>query len=287
MPHIHPLANYHCKCGENPLWNERERRIYWEDIPTGKLFRADPASGAHECLFTSAAMIGGFTFQDDDSLLLFQNNKIAHLARDGKYTVLKENIDPLMSGFNDVIADPEGRVFAGSVATDPANGGLYRVERDLTITRVVSGSACSNGMGFSPDLSIFYWTCSTRRKIFAYDYDRRTANLTRERTLYAAPEGEGIPDGMTVDTEGNLWSARWDGHAILKISPRGELLSSIQFDVAKISSCVFGGPNLDELYVTSAGGKPTSQTADGTLYRVTEIKARGTAEFRSRIAGQN
>jgi D-xylonolactonase len=214
MPAIHAIANYHCVCGENPLWNDRDGKIYWEDIPPGKLFRADPITGQHECFFTSDAPIGGFTFQDDGDLLLFQDDKIARLDANGKYTVIKSGIDPVMSRFNDVIADPEGRVLAGTMSNDPLAGGLYRVERDLTVTKLFSGTGCSNGMGFTPDLKRFYWTCSTRRKIYIFDYDRSTGSLHNERLFYSAPPGEGIPDGMTVDTQDDALG-RLRGHQAL------------------------------------------------------------------------
>jgi D-xylono/L-arabinono-1,4-lactonase len=284
MATIHAIANYHCACGENPLWNDRDGKIYWEDIPAGKLFRADPKTGRHECFFTSDAPIGGFTFQEDGSLLLFQDNKIALLDERGAYRVLKTGIDPAMSRFNDVIADPEGRVLAGTMSKDPQAGGLYRVECDLSVTKLFGGSGCSNGMGFTPDLRGFYWTCSTRRKIFRFDYDRATGALSSERLFYAAPAGEGTPDGMTTDAEGNLWTTRWDGYALLKLSPEAQILDKISFEVAKVSSCIFGGGNLDELYVTTAGGKEGSQSNDGMLYRVTGIGARGMKEFHSRIS---
>ncbi|MCW8129652.1 MAG: SMP-30/gluconolactonase/LRE family protein [Planctomycetota bacterium] len=283
MPEIHAIANYHCNTGENPLWNDRDGKIYWEDIPPGRLFRADPVTGEHENFFTSTSPIGGFTFQDDDALLLFQDNKIARLSPDGKYEVLKEGIDGQMTRFNDVIADPEGRVYAGTMSNDPLGGGLFKVERDLSVTCLFRGTGCSNGMGFTPDLKQFYWTCSTRRKIYLYDYDRRTGALTRERLFYNAPPTEGFPDGMTVDTDGFIWTTRWDGYAMLKLSPEGRYLDKIGFPVGKVSSCVFGGANLDELFVTTAGGKDGKDTLDGTLYRVTKVGARGTKEFRSKI----
>lgn len=283
MPELRAIANYCCNTGENPLWNERDGRIYWEDIPPGKLFRANPYTGEHECFFQSDAPVGGFTFQDDGSLLLFQDNKIARLDESGKYEVLKTGIDSQMTRFNDVIADPEGRVYAGTMSKDPLGGGLFRVERDLSVTCQFRGTGCSNGMGFTPDLKHFYWTCSTRRKIYIFDYDRRTGALTNERLFYNAPPTEGFPDGMTLDTEGNVWTTRWDGYALLKLSPEGRFLDKLGFPVAKVSSCIFGGPNLNELFVTTAGGKEGSGTADGTLYHVTRLGARGMREFRSKI----
>src|SRR6476659_5047719 len=123
-PVIVPVANYHCQVGENPLWNDSDVRIYWEDIDTGRLFRADHATLAHEC-FYKGEVVGGFTFQEDDKLLLFEADRIAVLDPDtGKRRVIKEGIDSDMVRFNDVIADPEGRVFAGTIGRTDESGGL-------------------------------------------------------------------------------------------------------------------------------------------------------------------
>jgi D-xylono/L-arabinono-1,4-lactonase len=279
---VESVANYHCVVGENPLWNERDGRLYWEDINSGKLFRVDHATLVHECFYTGE-VIGGFTFQEDGSLLLFEEDRIARLDTNGQREVLREGVDPDMKRWNDVIADPEGRVFAGTIGQTLGSGGLYRVERNGTIENVVKGSGVANGLGFSPDLSLLYWTCSTRRTIFVFDYWRATGELTNQRVFYQAPEGEGTLDGLTVDTEGNVWTARWDGHALLKLSPRAELLETIRFPVPKVSCPAFGGPDLDTLYVTTASIREPSDGADGSLYRV-KVAARGRPEFRSRFA---
>ncbi len=278
---IQSVANYHCGTGENPLYDSRDGRVYWEDIPTGRLFRADHATLEHEC-FYQGEVVGGFTFQADGSLLLFETDRIATLDAHGKRRVLREGIDSDMARFNDVIADPEGRVFAGTIGRTNESGGLYRVDVDGSVRCLFKGSGCANGMAFTPDLARFYWTCSTRRKIFVYDYDRQRGELRGERVFYAAPPLEGIPDGLTVDAAGDVWTARWDGSAVLRLSPKGELLETIRFPVSKVSSAAFGGPELDTLYVTTAGGHPGSEAADGTLYRL-RVGVRGQPEFHSRV----
>jgi sugar lactone lactonase YvrE len=277
-----PIANYHCRVGENPLWDEREGRLYWGDIESGRLFRLDHASGEHECFYRDTTLIGGFSFQDDGSLLLFEVDCIAVLTKAGTRRVVAANIDAGMSRFNDVIADPEGRVFAGTIGKTDESGGLYRVDLDGSVTTLWKGTGCANGMGFSPDLRRFYWTCSTTRVIYVADYDRRTGALANRRDFYRAPSDEGIPDGMTVDQSGSLWSARWGGGTLLRLSPEARLLETIRFPVSRVSSVAFGGPSLDTLYVTTAGGQVDDDAADGTLYRL-KVSVPGTVEFRSRI----
>lgn len=278
---LEPLANYHCQCGENPLWDDRERVVYWTDIPAGKLFRYHVDDGRHEQFYTGRP-VGGFTLQEDRSLLLFSDNCIRLLLPDGREQTVAEGIDDDMTRFNDVIADPAGRVLAGTMGRTKESGGLYRVDTDGTVTCLFKGTGISNGMGFSPDRKRFYWTCSTTRRIFRFDYDQDSGELAGREVFLALEAEEKTPDGMTVDSEGNVWSARWDGYGIFKYSPEGEPIGKIEFPVAKVSSAIFGGDGLDELYVTTAGGSEGADTADGTLYRV-KVDARGLPEFRSRV----
>ena len=276
------VANYHCKVGENPLWDEREGRLYWEDIESNRLFRVDHASGEHECFFRGESMIGGFSFQDDGSLLLFEQDRMALLTKQGAYRVLKTGIDSDMFRFNDVIADPEGRVFAGTIGKTDESGGLYRVDLDGTIKALWKGTGCANGMSFSPDLRHLYWTCSTTRVIYIADYDRASGALTDRRPFYAALVEEGTPDGLTIDEAGELWSARWGGSSLVHLSTDARLLEKITFPVSRVSSAAFGGPSLDTLYVTTAGGLVDDDGPDGTLYRL-KLPVAGRLQFRSRI----
>lgn len=279
---ITTLINEHCELGENPLWHPQKGCLFWTDITGRKIHRFHLASGWHEVIYTGPA-VGGFTFQSNGDLLLFRVNDIARLGAGGIVDVVREFDDDGAARFNDVIADPEGRIFAGTIGRDETNGGLYRVDLDGAISLLFRGTGVSNGMGFSPDLRTFYWTCSSRRTIFAYDYDRSTGALSRERIFYRAAEDEGIPDGMTVDENGHVWSARWDGYAVVHHAPDGSVIETFKFPVAKVSSLCFGGPDMDEFFVTTAGGTPGSSTEDGSIYRW-KAGARGPAEFFSHIA---
>jgi len=283
MVALEPVANYHCEVGENPLWDEREGRLYWADIESGRLFRVEHESLEHECFHRNPDKIGGFTLQEDGSLLLFEVDRIAVLGKDGKRRVIAERIDSGMVRFNDAIADPEGRVFAGSIGKTDESGGLYRIDQDGSVKTMWLGTGCANGMGFTPDLQQFYWTCSTTYLIYVADYQRETGALSNRRVFHRAAREQGIPDGMTVDRLGRVWSARWDGSALLCLSAEGELLESALLPVSRVSSAAFGGPELDTLYVTTAGGTwEGSAPADGTLYRF-KVPVPGAAEFRSRI----
>lgn len=278
---IAPLANEHCQTGENPLWDAARECVYWTDIPNGRLFRHDLATARHEQIY-SGPPVGGFTLQADGSLLLFRVSDIAVLPWGGAARTVIEFQDRTMERFNDVIADPEGRVFAGTIDRDDANGGLYRVDVDGTISQVCAGTGTSNGCGFSPDLHRLYWTDSTNKRIFRFDYDRATGALTNRTLIYQAADDEGTPDGMAVDAEGNLWSARWGGGCVVKHAPDGAVLEKIALPVRTVSSLCFGGRGLDAMYVTTADGKPDSDSLDGALFRI-EGSVLGAAEFCSRI----
>ena len=281
---LEAVANYQCKVGENPLWDEREGRLYWEDIENSRLFRVDHGSGEHECFFRGDSMIGGFTFQEDGSLLLFEMDRISVLTKTGTHRVIAAGIDSDMFRFNDAIADPEGRVFVGTIGKTDQSGGLYRVDLDGTVTSLWKGTGCANGMSFSPDLQRLYWTCSTTRVIYIADYDRATGALSRRRPFYTASVEEGTPDGLTIDQAGELWSARWGGSSLIRIGSDARVLDKITFPVTRVSSATFGGPNLDTLYVTTAGGQADANDSalDGTLFRL-KVPVPGRLEFRSRI----
>jgi sugar lactone lactonase YvrE len=276
-----PIINEHCLLGENPLWNAADQCLYWTDIDAGKIHRLNPQTGETEILYLGTT-VGGFTFQADGDLLLFRIDDIALLHPDGSVDVLLAVLDDGLERFNDVIADPEGRVYAGSIGKTDQSGGLYRVDLDGTVTCLWRGTGCSNGMGFSANNSTFFWTCSTRRRIYRYAYHRQTGELGSPTLFYQATEEEGIPDGLTVDRQGHVWSARWDGSAVVHHDPSGRVIESVPLPVAKVTSLCFGGAELDQFYITTAGGAPGSDSADGAVFQ-RPAPSPGPPEFESRI----
>jgi D-xylonolactonase len=152
------IADYACVTGEGPLWHPQEQAVYWVDIPNGRLFRADPVTGHHERFF-QGEVIGGFTFQEDGAILLFMDRGAIKLLRGGKLeTIIEEIADERESRFNDVFADPAGRVYCGTMPTKDRQGRFYRLDPDRKLTLVLEGITCSNGMGLTLDRKQLYYT---------------------------------------------------------------------------------------------------------------------------------
>jgi D-xylonolactonase len=280
------IADYRCVTGEGPAWHPLEKRLYWVDIPRGRMFRYDPATGSHDQCY-GGEVVGGFTIQADGSLLLFMAKGAVKIWREGRLeTVVEEIAAERDSRFNDVIADPEGRVFCGTMGTKEHPGSLYRLDRDGTVTKLLGGIGVSNGMGFTPDRQRMYYTDSPKREIYLFDFDRATGAITSQRIFVRTPdeEGEGVPDGMTVDAEGFVWCARWDGSCLVRYNPEGREVRRITFPAKQVSSATFGGEDYADLYVTTAGGdqKEKNGPGAGALFRV-RPGVKGVPEFYSRV----
>jgi sugar lactone lactonase YvrE len=279
------IADYHCHIGENPLWHPVEQRLYWTDITGGRLFRYDPASGKHEQCY-SGPPVGGFTVQADGTLLLFMARGAIAQWRDGHlHYIVEEIAEERESRFNDVIADPVGRVFCGTMPTSTRPGRLYRLDLDGVLHLVLEGIGISNGIGFTLDRQRMYYTDSAARCIYLFDYDEKTGVLTNQRVWLRTPEGAGTPDGMTVDAQGYIWSARWDDSALYRYTPDGFEERRIEFPARKVSSVTFGGDDLSDLYITTAltdSTKAEEGAGAGALFRL-RLGIRGVPEFFSRV----
>jgi len=248
------------------------------------MFRYDPASGHHEQCY-EGEVIGGFTIQADGALLLFMAKGAVKTWRDGEMaTVIEELPDERDNRFNDVIADPAGRVFCGTMSTNDRPGRVYRLDTDGTIAVVLEGVGTSNGMGFTPDRRSMYHTDTRTHEIYLFDYDKPTGAVSNKRVFARAPEGEGRPDGMTVDAEGYVWSARWEGSRVVRYDPAGQEVMRIAFPAKKVSCVTFGGEDYGDMYFTTAGGDNKDENGPGAggLYRL-NIGIRGVPEFWSRV----
>jgi len=279
------IADYECVTGEGPLWHPDEQVVYWVDIPQGRLFRYDPATGRHEQCYEGDEAIGGFTVQADGALLFFMARGAVKVWRDGQLqTVIDEISRERDSRFNDVIADPTGRVFCGTMPTGNQLGCLYRLDTDGSLSVVVEDVEVSNGMGFTPDRTQMYYTDSLKHEIYLFDYDEATGEIANQRVFVHTADDGSVPDGMTVDAEGYVWSARWDGSCLVRYAPDGTEDRRIAFPTKKVSCPTFGGPDYASIYVTTAGGdkKDGNGALAGALFRL-DVGIRGVPEFRSRI----
>jgi sugar lactone lactonase YvrE len=238
--------------GEGPRWDAASATLLWVDIPGQSVHRYDPATG-EDTVQPAPGVVslalprrrGGVVVGLPDGL---------HLL-DGEPSTLLAGIEAERSDTrtNDGACDAAGRLWVGTMPFDERSpvAGLYRVDPDCSVTTILTGTTISNGLGWSPSGTSFYFIDSPTHRIDVFDFDLATGTLENRRPL-AAVEVEGaVPDGLNVDAEGCVWVALHGGWGLNRYSPEGELVAEVRLPVAKITSCCFGGPELRDLYVTT------------------------------------
>ena len=258
------VAETGVELGERPVWDPNEDAIVWVDINTGDLHRYRPGGG--DALLGSAGVSvgaaapragGGYVLAAADGFRLTD----AGGAQEGP--PLRPPGMPDNVRFNDGACDPAGRFWAGTEAWDMKSpiASLYRLDPDGSVTEMLTGIAESNGLGWSPDGTVFYYTDSGEdvSRVRAFSFDLEAGTLGREHDLIVFGPGDGLADGLVVDVEGCLWIAMWQGSCVRRYSPAGELLALYPLPVSQPTCHGFGGHRLDELYLTTAWEGMTSE----------------------------
>lgn len=284
-------------CGEGPLWDDRERALYWTDITGRRFYRYLWDERRHE-LLSDGFEVSGFCRQRDGGFLVTSSKGI-WLWRPGEQAdLLATEAEGQECVMNDCAADPEGRVFSGSFHLDQnghsAPSFLFRIDTDGSVHVADEGICFSNGLAFSPDGSHLYFADTAARCIYRYDWRRRDGRLSHRRVFARIDRAEGLPDGLAVDAAGFVWCAHWFGGCVTRYDPDGKRERRVEIPASQTSSLVFGGPGLDEIYVTSAalsnalvlapvGYDPSSVFVGGPLYRF-RCGIQGQLKFRSNIS---
>lgn len=264
--------------GESPLWDYRVNALYWVDIEGRKILQFFPDSKKVEIFPTPMRVSalglrekGGMVCAADEGFHFWdpQTNTFEFICHPEQG---KE-----VSRFNDGHVDRQGRFWAGTMTPKGASSSLYRLDADLSIHRMESGVTISNGIGWSLDNNLMYFTDSARKTIFLYDFDAPSGEIGNKRVFFRL-EGAGVPDGLSIDAEGCIWSAIYDGWKILRIDPNGSVMQEIIFPVSRPSSCAFGGRDLQTLYATSISeglqiAELEQQPLSGDLFQVTNAAA--------------
>lgn len=247
------VAGVKAVLGEGPVWVEREAALYWLDIKGRKIFRLDEQGEI--ATWDTPAMVGSIAPRASGGFIGASERGFLAIDLDaGRFDPL-ENPEPDRPGnrFNDGKVDRSGRFWAGSMdkRERQASGALYRLDPGLEWSRIDDGYRVTNGPAFSPDGRTMYENDSALQVTYAFDLDE-DGNASNRRIFARFGEDDGYPDGMTVDSQGCLWIAFWDGWCVRRFSPAGERLEQIDLPVQRPTCPAFGGPNLDRLYVTSA-----------------------------------
>jgi sugar lactone lactonase YvrE len=249
------VSDCHNQLGEGPSWDARTGTLLWVDIDGCLVQRHDPSTGrtvtrvfdravsavmARAAGSLALAMPDGVWITDSDT---GPARQLAPIEADDQRTRM-----------NDAKCDGLGRLWVGSMDRDerPVAGSLYRVDPGGSVERVLGEVTVSNGIGWSPDSRVMYYIDSPTRRVDVLDYDLATGRAAGRRALIEVPVGPAQPDGLTVDADGFLWVALWDGWSVRRYSPSGNLDRVVELPVARVTSCAFGGPDLADLYITSA-----------------------------------
>ncbi|MER6559700.1 SMP-30/gluconolactonase/LRE family protein [Streptomyces sp. NPDC001027] len=237
--------------GEGPTWDPVAGRLLWIDILGSRLHAYDPATG-RRTVRTAHQHVGAVKPRAGGGLVLNLRDGVGLLDPDGGFRWLRHDPVPGRRG-NDAAVAPDGSLWAGSMRYDEAPGGgaLCRLTGDGAAEVVLDDVAVSNGTGWSPDGTLMYYVDSPTRRIDVFDFSA-DGRVGGRRCFVAIEEGAGFPDGLTVDADGCVWVALWDGAAVRRYTPEGVLDRQIDLPTPRITACAFGGPDLTDLYVTTA-----------------------------------
>ena len=296
MANFSVVADYDDQCGEGPVWDAGHQTLYWTDCVGARFYRYNPAARVHT-IIKSGLNINSFAMNQDGGFVICDGSGIWLWNGSADPQLIVSEADGAKLQLNDSIADPKGRLLAGSTFYDPQGnyplGKLFVLETDGSARVLDEGIHMSNGLGFSPDCRTLYFTDSAARCIFAYDYDVASGNAKNRRVFVQVPLTSGLPDGLTVDADGFVWSAEWYGSCIVRYDPNGKVERRIETPAKQTSSLAFGGPDLTDMFITSAGKSealpimppnydPHSGYFGGKLFH-TNLGIPGKAEFRTNI----
>jgi len=249
------LLDARARLGEGPVWDAAEGCLWWVDILGESVHRTDPGSG-RDRVFTVGQMIGAAALRASGGLVLaVQEGFLAMDASTGDLEMLApvEKDNPV-TRMNDGKVDPTGRFWAGTTAIDhrPGAGTLYRLDPDHGVTPALTQVTISNGLDWSVDGRTMYYIDTPTRRVDRFRFEASTGTISDRQPAVSIRAEAGDPDGMTVDAEGFLWVALWGGWGVERYAPDGRLDRRVEVPVAQASSCAFGGPDLDLLFITTA-----------------------------------
>lgn len=254
------------RLGEGPFWSEAQL-LYWLDIYNHRVHQFNPATGTHQ-VFDVGEVVSCIAPAGSDRLIMAQRSRIAFLdTTNGTVTpILNIEDNQLGMRFNDGKCDAAGRFWFGSMCTTGPKARLYRYDPDGSLHVMQTGLGISNGLGWSPDQSTFYLTDSPLKTIYAFDFDPASGSISNRRVFIDLTTESFYPDGLTVDREGCIWSAMWDGWCVIRFDSSGKEMMRVQMPVQRPTSCTFGNADLATLYITTASVGLSEEEIEKSFY---------------------
>ena len=244
----------HAQLGEGPVWDEQLQKLSFVDIVGQRVHTFSPRTGEHHT-FEAGRPVGAVVLREDGGLVLAAHDAFFLAERDG--SAIEQFGDFRVNGevvrFNDGKVDPQGRFYAGTTHWEETEiiGALYMLDGAGNVTVVLEEVGISNGLAWSADGRTMYYIDTPRHLVDAFDVDPESGTLSNRRVIAEFPDAS--PDGMAIDVEDCLWVACWGGKRVERINPsNGERLAIVHVPATETSSAAFGGPNLDDLYITTA-----------------------------------
>ncbi|MBC6999131.1 SMP-30/gluconolactonase/LRE family protein [Cytophaga sp. FL35] len=277
------LLDSQCTLGEGPIWDAECQTLYWVDIEGKKLHNYNPKRKNHQ-MWELASMAGAAVLKADGNLLLALEEGLSTFdIQSGNITSHKvlKNTNPKMR-YNDGKVGPNGHFYIGSMHKEfePGSGNLYRISSNWETDTQVPNTTISNGMAWTKDQKTFYFSDTEEYRIYRFDFDMASGNLLNRTIAFEVPKEMGGADGMCIDEEDMLWIAHWGGNCIRRWNPKdGEVLEEIEVDAPQVTSCCFGGENLDTLFITTARSGMTVEELDKYP------KSGGLFTFRTKVKG--
>ncbi len=286
-PQIEIVCEIKSELGESPVWDSIKQRIIWVDIVNGNIHEFFPSTQKSNS-FNVGQMVGAVALTASGKLVAALKNGFAKIDMEKKTVEqINDSENHLPDNrFNDGKCDVAGRFWAGTMSSNGSSwqGKLYSLEKNKVIKKL-SDVSCSNGLAWSLNNKTLYFIDTPTRNVFAFDYDVTSGNINNGKIIITIAKQDGKPDGMTIDNEGMLWIALWNGWKLQRWNPhRSQLLDEIKLPVAKVTSCTFGGANFNDLYVTTASKDLTQeekikQPLAGRLLVLKDIGYKGFAAF--------
>ena len=256
MSEVEHLINVQDEVGETPIWMPDEQAMYWIDLEGSAVHRVEPATGDRKDWALDVAVTalarrasGGWVLASKTGMVFW----------DQQTNTTEFIVDPASDReairLNDTVVDRQGRLLVNSANIqqfDAPDGVVYRLDADLSLHEIDDGYAVANGMGFSPDGKTLYVTDMFNNRIIVLDYDTEAGTVSNRRTFVEVPSEEGLPDGLTVDADGFVWSAHWAGSRVTRYDPDGRVERRIPMPIANATCLGFGGADMNELYITTA-----------------------------------